>query len=170
MPEARLIGNLHIDAREFSNVVGQFIGRDIYSKVNESARNLSDNAALLAALMNFKGHEGSAITCIRDSASVQPMVQYLFIVGCSVDACHLLNNLGTGLAFAYEEQRGHVLMFISGTLKQWHDGVLEGMRSSDKELQILFDKIFLEFEKAGVGEIWHGLTRTTRPDRTFYLE
>lgn len=141
--------------------------------IDSANREFTEGAKALIRLTVLDNPEHrNALAAIRASAPVQAHLYYTFaalaLVGCFEEAV-LLN---TGLAFTLVDHNFDKPLFLmSGTLAQWRTAVLLGCSDVVSQgTRELFNKLYLNFERLGVAEIWSGHRRTNMRDSTFTLD
>jgi hypothetical protein len=130
---------------------------------------LSDSARFLASLSKFQHPEltKDVLAAIRDSRSILNHLSYTFLVSAEKEVfCQIGQR--TKLTVTSQDD----IAIISGTLAEWKSASLEFLlyTECDFNIRLLFDKIILLFEHAGLGDLWFGYNKESLKDKTFILK
>jgi hypothetical protein len=168
-PNVLLIETPHLDLPTFLSLCEQVLGYSPARAADKS--NLQGFAHLLACLATFRDKD--ATPSVKGAKDVYNLLHFGFIIASDdYDMAPILEVLG-GMPFALTETklRGVQAAFITGTLPQWRQAVLRGCRQDQTEtIRVCFDKVYLQFQQAGLADAFGKLTKKTLATGTFYLE
>lgn len=175
MADVALLATPNFDWNMFLHVTQPILGYAPSGIADASPRNLSDHATILSALESFRDRDvRDAISAIRESEYVQGLLGYAFLIGCpstsllEIYEYNLRLHITTPIGMTTGQQ---VLAVVYGALDDWKQAVIMGCSDgSSQDVRLLFGKIYLHFEKLGLGEIWSKYNRVAHKDKTFLLE
>lgn len=163
------IAKTQIDWQLFLTLTSKFLGRSVTKTIDHQSFNLKDSISYLIAFSEFEEELNGVPS---DFECVLKHFNFSFLVLCSKD---LLLEVSTAsdLKISFTESISEILIcsIISGNLQEWRTAIING--TSDRSTFIVrnfFDKIFLEFDKLGLGCLWSKYSKIQMSDSTFRLK
>ncbi len=161
-----------IDETLIVKTATELLGYSPTKALDSHPRPLSEGARLLVILASFQdGKLENALEPLRGRIDLLNHLQYSFIVYADDETVQQImerTDLSVSMTESLSKDRA---AFVSGTLKEWYMATLTCCQKSQPyNLRVLFDVTMLMFEKLGFSEIWHGVRKSSLPDKTFYLE
>jgi hypothetical protein len=135
-------------------------------------RTLSESAKFLVVAASFQDRDlKDALTALRDSLDLLAHLHFAFLVYADDETVKQVMERTDLKITMTNSVDGERIAIASGNLKQWYTATLTCCTERQPyNLRVLFDKVVLFFEKAGLAELWHGSKKRALPDRTFLLE
>ena len=172
MAAVSLIHSPQINHTTLNTVLTKVHGISPSAVLDRSNRNFSDDARALIQLACADSPHSNAVKAIQNSHAVQGHLHYTFLVLTSPGAFEEILLLNTGLTLTLTHHDFDRPVFIvSGSLAQWRIAISVGCNdSASTESREVFNKLHLQFERLGLGDIWASYTRTSQKDGTFRLD
>lgn len=154
---------------DFAKAAASTIG---YNPTNvNTSRPLSDYAKFLAACSLFKDRsQTDTIKSIRNSSSSLRHLVFGFLVLADRETLFELMQCSDLQVSTTAAQSGEVAAIVTGNLLQWQTAIIDLSESNTYGMRLLLDKIFLYFEKVGLGELWADYRKVPLKDNTLKLE
>jgi hypothetical protein len=169
-PEAILIVKPDIDFGALLTIAHKALGFSPASAVDNTRRELNDAERYLSILAAIREQDAP----VGLTPHLFGQLHYAVLVICGERELLEILEVASGMPFLSGETvtPGISLAVISGDLKQWRDTVKIGANvSSSPTIRICFSKILLQFDRAGLSQLWADCTRKEAPDHTgLYLE
>ena len=139
------------------------------SKV-EAKRPLSEPARFLALVAHLKDKSNvDAVASLREATSVLETLHYGFLVACDKDVLFELMQC-TKLSISTNAAiNGDTVSIVTGSLAVWRDSIIELSQDNTYCMRLLLDKVFICFERLGLGELWADYKKHTLKDQTIIL-
>ena len=158
---------------ELINFASQGASVSITGPIDCSSVKLSDDAKYLIALAIFDGNKSKdALHILRNIPPyILKSLSYTFMLVCDGQTVIDLRT-HTNLQYAIFETPSYFLVWVTGTLLDWYNAIIENtVNHRPYNFRLLMDKILLLFEsKFGLGELWSHYQKQTLQDKTFILE
>lgn len=163
----------NIDLKSFIKACSEVFKFNPLSGVDKSSRQFTDPAKFLIGISAFHNRQNLKIplSSLRQAGSLHTHLSYTFLVAApkpvilkSLERTELNHTIA-------EELEDLQFVILSGTLAEFKAATLENCHPDvDHELRLLYDGLYLYFQKCGLGELWFDTVKSKGPNGTFYLE
>jgi hypothetical protein len=111
----------------------------------------------------------------RTAEHVRPYMNMFhagFVVACDErDCAEILELAGMPSVMVESVERGHIALFISGSLSQWRDAVMRGCQTNvGRDTRQIYNSIYTEFKNIGLAGLFSAQSKPHSRDHTFLLE
>lgn len=160
-----LITTPAVNFNQFLAAGRQMTGRSLSSVADSSHRPMSDTEKYLSCLSVLHGDAG-----VGFAPRLLAHVSFSMLVwGDERDLLDVFQICGMPFVVADTVTRNVQAAVITGTLAQWRDAIVSGLRPSiDENIRHLFGQMMIRFEQCGLA-IWQDYTKKAT-DHGFYLE
>ena len=139
--------------------------------VDKSGRKWGDYAKYLISISVLGGDAGDAVSLIQSACSYGSHLHFSFLVRADYPTLFSVMSKTKLKVTCNMAVDGTVLAVISGTLLDWKTATLDCCQEKQPfTLRLLFDKVYLLFEKLGLVEYWSDCKTKAHTDKTFLLE
>lgn len=136
----------------------------------DAKRPLSEAARFLALAAMFKNKADSdAVASLREARSILEHLSFGFLVACDRETIFELMQCTNLQVSTNSAITGDSVAIVTGTLAEWRDAIIELSADNTYCMRLLLDKIFVYFERQGLGELWADYKKQTLKDQTILL-
>lgn len=171
IPEVLLIDSPNPNWSNYLAACEKGLGFSPTDIVDDSGRKWSDPAKYLISISVLGGDGGEAISLIQSSCSYGAHLHFSFLIRADAPTFFSLMSKTKLKVTPNTAVDGSMFGIVSGTLLDWKTATLDCCQEKQPfTLRLLFDKIYLLFEKLGLVEYWSDCKTKAHNDKTFLLE